>query len=900
MSDEYRPVTIARRVPGARRLTSAFRRRRGSLAAVVLLLPLIVFAGPALLRGAFYVHDVQHYFYPYHKLAANLVAQGQLPLWNAYAFSGIPLLGDGQTALFYPPSWLFFILPGAAALNYDVLLQFCTAGLGMYLFVRSLGLARLPAFIAAVAYMFGGFMTARVVHLSILSGAALLPWLFFCVERVLRSGTARWFAAAALAVALQAMAGHPQVPVYSALALGLYALARAVERRVVSGTWRRCYLPLLQLAGIYLLGYALAAVQLAPWVEFAGLSPRAAGASFDFVFGGSTTGGEWLLFLFPYLYGSLAPGPYAAQAMDITTAVKTWEHSAYVGIFPLALALVGLLDLARFPRPTTNDQRPTAENQEPRTKNQEPGMDDDRITQNSTLKTQNFSSIPAHPITPSPHHPITPSHGLPVSLSPGLLVSGSVVGDYARWFSVCFFALLLLLGLAMAAGKYTPLAGLIYAAPVIGKLRDVERAEVLAAFALTVLAAFGMQHLIAAGGRPGERVRRPALLPIAALIVVVPLGVVLLAQQPAVQAALRIQPGDVANLQVWRPSAFVPLLLAFASAELLIWWSYRPVSARARLLAAALVVLDLALYAAPFNPTTDPQLYSREPDVVAFLHRDTTLFRKATFLTYNAPENRAAQETLAVSWGMVYGIADINGFNSLQPRRYTDYLFGPDVGDVSYGYLVNEQLLQPESPVLSALNVKYLLVPSGVQPRLGGTFRQVYANDEVRVYENAQVYPRAYFVDTVRGETDARAVLRAVTAAGFDGRRLALVESPQPPALPPTTADAPASATITSYAADRIDLATTTSAPRILVLSEMYFPGWHAYVDGAETPIYRTNYLFRGIAVPAGQHAVSFVYRPAPAALGAALSALALLVMGALCLVRRIERREIYADRRDA
>jgi hypothetical protein len=90
------------------------------LGAALVLLPLVPFFRAALGRGVFYVHDVQHYFYPYHALPAALLARGELPLWNAYAFSGMPLLGDGQTALFYPPNWLFFVLPGAWALNYDI------------------------------------------------------------------------------------------------------------------------------------------------------------------------------------------------------------------------------------------------------------------------------------------------------------------------------------------------------------------------------------------------------------------------------------------------------------------------------------------------------------------------------------------------------------------------------------------------------------------------------------------------------------------------------------------------------------------------------------------------------------------------------------------------------------
>ena len=144
------------------------------LIAALLLLPVAVYIRPALLRDVFYFHDVQYYFYPYHALAARLVANGELSLWNPYAFSGLPLLGDGQTALFYPPSWLFFLLPGGAALNYDILLQFSIAGASMFLFARSLGLWRLPAFLGAVVYMFCGFLTARVVHLSILSGAAFI------------------------------------------------------------------------------------------------------------------------------------------------------------------------------------------------------------------------------------------------------------------------------------------------------------------------------------------------------------------------------------------------------------------------------------------------------------------------------------------------------------------------------------------------------------------------------------------------------------------------------------------------------------------------------------------------------------------------------------------------------
>jgi len=380
-----------------------------------------------------------------------------------------------------------------------------------------------------------------------------------------------------------------------------------------------------------------------------------------------------------------------------------------------------------------------------------------------------------------------------------------------------------------------------------------------------------------------DRVARPSLLLLAATIVLLPVCVLWLAQQQSFQQAMHLLPRELANLQLRRPNTGVPLAFALLSAALLLWWSQRRASAISQVLAIGLVLVDLGGYAAAFNPTTDPQLFRRQPDVLTAFRSASTPFRKATILPGNDLDNRTAQETLAVSWGMVYGIEDINGFNSLQPRRYTDYLFGPQVEDVSYGLLSGARLLRPQSPILSALNVKYVLVPSNLAPPIGSPFRQVFANAQVRIYENPQAYPRAYFADTVRGETDPQALLRAVTADGFDGRQLALVESAQPPALGTaigvTNAD---TVTITHSSANQIALSTSAAQQRFLVLSEMYFPGWYATVDGVETPIYRTNYLFRGIVAPAGRHTVLFVYRPTSALVGVGISLAALAIIGFL------------------
>jgi hypothetical protein len=510
-------------------------------------------------------------------------------------------------------------------------------------------------------------------------------------------------------------------------------------------------------------------------------------------------------------------------------AVRAWEHSGYVGILPLPLAVVALGHFAQLTR---------------------------RL---HTLRAAETSE-------------------------------GSMLRH--RWYSLLFLVLLLVLGLLLAAGWHTPLSQVVHRTPVLRSLRAVERGLVLASFALTLLGGLGLQRILE---RPTPR---PWLLLPAILIVAVPAFFTWHAQQPGLQPLFGMAPQDLANLTLKLPIAHIPLLLALSSGLLLMWWSFRQAGFLTGVLAMALVLVDLGIYTTSFTPTANGRLYRYRPQVTSALHGDGQLFRKATVLIQPTDgANRAAQETLAMSWGMVHGVEDINGFNSLQPRRYTDYLFGPETQDVSYGYLRNAPLFQPDSPILSSLNVRYVLVPRGEPVDLGQHLRQVFKNASVTVFENTLVYPRAYFVERVRTELDPRRVLQQVTAPGFDGRREALLETTEPPSLRGATT--PAVAQAIRRSPNELRVATSTVEPRFMVVSEMHFPGWRAYVDGFETPIYRTNYLFRGIVVPAGHHVVTFFYRPSSVIVGAIVSSLALLLVGVLLVsaeqARGVEGREIVA-----
>ncbi|GAC1541216.1 MAG: hypothetical protein NVS2B7_13820 [Herpetosiphon sp.] len=768
------------------------RQRRLLLVAALFMLPFVLFSGETLGKQAFFIHDIQYYFYPYHTLVAEFLRHGYLPLWNPYAFSGIPLLGDGQTAIFYPPNWLFLVLPATLALNYDVLLQFSLAGTGMFLYTRHLGVGRAAAALAGLAFMFNGFITTRVVHLSIMSGAALIPFVFYSVDRLrLRPSWGR-FAVASLAVAIQAMAGHPQVPIYTALGVGVYLVAQ----EIASGRAKRIRnsaRTLARVTGVYVVGYCLAAIQLAPWIDFARLSPRAAGASFSLVAGQSIIGIDWVSMLLPYLYGGARTSIFNPSPPFLPASIYIWERSGYVGILTLALAAFTLLGR------------------------------------------EHTASTPTEP------------------------------RHKARWG---LFAVLLV-GIAVAGGRDTPIAQLVYVTPVLGKLRAYARAVILVAFSCSALAAIGLQQLIDATSerRLASWARHrllivATLLALAFMFVLGLLRVLVNAQEPAQRAFLE-------HTSIMKPNAWIPLAFALATIALLLWWSRFGVTDRP-VPALLLLGLDMVIFAAFFNPTIPATDFAGTSASVDFLKRDHSLYRTATFLSEEKLAVPLARAQLAISWGLPVEIESINGFNSLQPRRYTDFLFGPSVGDVSYGFLGDNSLLQPGNNTLSMLQTKYVLVQPGTSVTPGADYRPVFQDNTVAIYQNLRVYPRAYFVQHVQTAMDPAVVLQTIKDRSFDPRTHAIIEetlrSDLVARLSGPTAES--GAEVERLTPNHLRVTATTKTDHLLVISEMFMPGWYATIDGQATPIYRTNYLFRGIIVPPGRHIIELRYRPLSALVG--------------------------------
>jgi uncharacterized membrane protein YfhO len=97
---------------------------------------------------------------------------------------------------------------------------------------------------------------------------------------------------------------------------------------------------------------------------------------------------------------------------------------------------------------------------------------------------------------------------------------------------------------------------------------------------------------------------------------------------------------------------------------------------------------------------------------------------------------------------------------------------------------------------------------------------------------------------------------------------------------------------VTERANDRVAVRAKLSRPGLLVISEGYYPGWRAVVDGIEAPVVRANVMMRGVVLDAGEHEVVFHIRSRSIEVGAALS------IATLALVTMLRRRLVISEPR--
>jgi hypothetical protein len=187
----------------------------------------------------------------------------------------------------------------------------------------------------------------------------------------------------------------------------------------------------------------------------------------------------------------------------------------------------------------------------------------------------------------------------------------------------------------------------------------------------------------------------------------------------------------------------------------------------------------------------------------------------------------------------------IGGYHSAKLKRYQDiisYQINPALQKLSGG-------APQEAYVLNMLNTRYL----------------ISSKDASGVYKNQDAYGNAWLVDTVLVMKDAVEVFDNLSEKNL--RNIALLEQPEETISSQSIyeKDVTAYIRLEKYSPDFLTYSYQSETPSFAVFSEVYYndeKGWVAYLDGEKVPHYRTNYILRGMNLPAGEHVIEFKFEP--------------------------------------
>ncbi|HWC38872.1 MAG TPA: hypothetical protein VG476_10100 [Acidimicrobiales bacterium] len=160
-------------------------RGPGALAvAVLVMVPVVTFAVPALAGHPLVSTDDLIQNYPLRVLVARNLTHGHLPLWNPYIWSGTALLGGLNAGALYPGTLLFTVLPAEVAWVLNEIAVYVVAALGLYVFLRRSRLSVGAAFLGSLSFTVGGFMSAQLGHIDLVQGVSLVPWMLVALQRM--------------------------------------------------------------------------------------------------------------------------------------------------------------------------------------------------------------------------------------------------------------------------------------------------------------------------------------------------------------------------------------------------------------------------------------------------------------------------------------------------------------------------------------------------------------------------------------------------------------------------------------------------------------------------------------------------------------------------------------------
>ncbi|HUQ85037.1 MAG TPA: hypothetical protein VM077_01825 [Candidatus Limnocylindrales bacterium] len=308
------------------------------------------------------------------------------------------------------------------------------------------------------------------------------------------------------------------------------------------------------------------------------------------------------------------------------------------------------------------------------------------------------------------------------------------------------------------------------------------------------------------------------------------------------------------NLNVAKHNLYFPTAIFVIIAMLLISYGvFKNIKLRTVIITSLLIItcIDLLRFSDKFTPFTKKVYLFPQTKALTFLQSQKGQFRIIANDSRILPPN----------FSVMYHLQTLEGYDPLYLLRYGELIAAlernkPEVSP-PFGF---NRIITPhniDSRLIDLLGVKFVLSLSDIK---SAKFQKVFEEGQTKVYENNQVYDRAFFIKNIIPAVNKNEAITALFDNKIDLKDSAIAENWDITKI----TFASGSASIVEYKENKVEVLVKNEEEAFLVLMDTFYPTWNAFVcvgsgkNCQELKIYLTNYNFRGVIVPKGEHKVIF------------------------------------------
>jgi hypothetical protein len=458
---------------------------------------------------------------------------------------------------------------------------------------------------------------------------------------------------------------------------------------------------------------------------------------------------------------------------------------------------------------------------------------------------------------------------------------------------VRFFVILFILSLLAMLGYNSAFFGWLYSVLHLPLVRIPSRLALFTTFSLCAMAGFGLDSLINSTSQELEKVKKfikNIYLPVLIFSLIL-LGLLYLLKVTKGEAlnnadiSFELTPVSFATLAAI--GSIVKFLVIFISILVALYFYTIRKKALFIVLVVLIGVMDIFYFSGLLNPIDEntfiPQKTFKENRIVQYLQQDKDIFRVSGF---EFPIYLIGHVAKIQHLGYTGGFALVRffKFRGVEKLSVDERENALALGTESHSWF--DLFPEPDSQLIDLYNIKYFIFSNdqyakkhGGRPPIdldsyGSKYKRVEGFDNL--YINTKAFPRAFSVhsyQTFRGENSDE-ILGLMEK--IDLANAAIVEADIAENNEKNLGD---NIVIEEYAPSVVKIKAEMKSSGLLILTDLWYPGWKAYVDGKQKDILRTDYIFRGVLLDKGEHEVIFKYDPLLIKIGIAISSISFVLV---------------------